>query len=56
MDDTFTSLPKLFVDEMIKNWMNSYIKVVAQLSKVIKRNKENQQMENFILQDKKGVF
>ena len=30
MDDTFKSLPKLFVDIIIKYWMNSHIKVVAQ--------------------------
>ena len=28
MDDTFTSSPKRFVDEMKKKWMNSHIKVV----------------------------
>ena len=45
MDDKFTSFPKLFVDEMIKTWINYNIKIVDQLSKVIKRNKEDQRKE-----------
>ena len=45
MYDTFKSLPKLFVDKMIKKWMNFHIKVMDQLSKFIKWNKYNQQME-----------
>ena len=49
MDDTFTSLPKLFVDEMIKKCMNSHINVMAHLSKAVKWNKENQQMDQCIL-------
>ena len=36
LDDTFTSLPKSFVDKMIKEWINSHIEVVAHLSKVLK--------------------
>ena len=36
MDETFTFLFKLFFDKMIKKWMNSHIKVVAQLSKLRK--------------------
>ena len=36
IDDTFISLTGLFVDRMIKISMNSHIKVVAQLSKVVK--------------------
>ena len=39
MDDTFISLPKLFVDQMIKKWMTSHVKVVARLSKLIKWGK-----------------
>ena len=42
MDDTFTSLPKLFVDEIIQKRMNFHIKVVDQLLKVVKWNKNNQ--------------
>ena len=45
MYDTFKSLPKLFVDKMIKKLMNFRIKVMDQLSKFIKWNKYNQQME-----------
>ena len=53
MDDTFTSLPKVFVDDMIKKRINSHIKVLAQLSKFIKLNKENQQTEPmYIARDK----
>ena len=54
MDYTVTSLPKLFVDEMIKKWMNSDIKVVSQLSKVVKRNKENQGKEKLYIAREKG--
>ena len=45
MYDTFTSAPKLFVDKMIKKWMNSHIKVVAQLAKFVKWNKDNKKKE-----------
>ena len=41
IDDIFTLLPKLFFDKMIKKWMNSHIKVVAQLSKAVKWNRYN---------------
>ena len=44
MNDIFTSLPNLSVYEMIKEWMSSDIKFVAQLSKVLNFNKENQEM------------
>ena len=44
MDETCTSLNKLSVGEMIKKLMNYHIKVVDQLSKVVKWNKDNQQM------------
>ena len=44
MDDTFTIFPDLFVYEMIKKIMSSHIKVVAQLSKVVKWIKDQQQM------------
>ena len=54
MDDTFTSLTKLYVDEMIKKWMNSHIKVVVQLSKVVKWNKDNQQIEQMYIAKEKG--
>ena len=40
MDDTFTSFPKLFADEIINTWMNSHIKVVSKLSKVINGTNE----------------
>ena len=48
MDETFILLPTLCVDKMVKKWMSSNIKVVAQLSKVtkngtnvcVKRNRE----------------
>ena len=57
MHFTFTSLPKLFVDKMIKIWMNSHIKVLTQLSKVLKCNKENQQVEQlYIARGKWGIF
>ena len=49
MDDTFTSLPKLCVNSIIKNRMNSHINVVAQLSKFVNRNKENKQMEQMYI-------
>ena len=45
MDETLALLPNLFVNKMIKKWMNPRIKVVSQLSEVVKLNKENQQME-----------
>ena len=45
MGNTFTSLPKLFVGEMVIKWMDSHIKVVSQFSKVVKWNKYNQQIE-----------
>ena len=54
MDDTFTSLPKLFVDEIVNYWINSHIKVVAQLSKVVKWNVENQEMEQRYISRVKG--
>ena len=44
-DEKFTSLPKLFVDEIIKKRMNSHIKVMAQLSKDVNWNKYNQKMK-----------
>ena len=45
IDETLTFLPTLFVNKMIKKRMNTHIKVVAQLSKVVKWNKGNQHME-----------
>ena len=45
MNETLTFITKLFVNKMVNKWMNKHIKVVAQLSKVIKQNKENQPME-----------
>ena len=50
MDDTYTSFPKLFFDEMIKIWTKSHIKVVTQLSKFVRFNKENQQMEQMYIE------
>ena len=41
MDDIFESLPKLFVDSMLEKWMNYHLQIVAQLSKVNVRNKDN---------------
>ena len=35
MDETLTFFPELFVDKMVKYWMNKHIKVLSQLSKVI---------------------
>ena len=54
MDDTFTSFPKLFVYEMIKKWMNSHIKIVDHLSKVVKLIKENQHTEQMHIARQKG--
>ena len=45
MDDILESFPKLFVDIILKKWMNSHIQIMDQLSKVNLWNKENQQME-----------
>ena len=39
MDETLTFIPNLFVNKMVKECMNEHIKVVAQLSKVVKQNK-----------------
>ena len=46
MDETWTLLHKLFVNKMIKEWMNKHISVVAQLSNFVKRNKENRLIES----------
>ena len=45
MGEKFLSLPELFIDKMIKQWMKYSIKFVAHLSKCLKWNKENQQTE-----------
>ena len=46
----------MFIDDSL-NWMNSHIKVVAQLSKVIKCNQENQHTEQiYIAREKGGIF
>ena len=39
MDDTCKLVPKLFVNKIVKKWMNKHIKVVSQLSKFVKLNK-----------------
>ena len=39
MDETLTFLPKSFFNKMIKTWIKSHIKVMAQLSKFVKWNK-----------------
>ena len=50
MDYMFESLLKLFVDRMLK-WMNSHVQIVDQLSKVNVCNKDNQQIEECIMQE-----
>ena len=45
MNAIFPMLPQLFVNKVIKKWMNSHIKVVAQLSKVVKWDKQNLKMK-----------
>ena len=45
LDKIFKSLPNLFVDKILKKWMNAHIQIMAQLSKVNVCNKDNQQME-----------
>ena len=37
-----------------KKWMNKHIKVVYQLSKLVKRNKENQQLEQMYVVIERG--
>ena len=49
MDKTLKYLPKLFVDKMIKECMFEYVKVVAQLSRVVKWNNESDKMESMII-------
>ena len=41
MEEAFKLLPKLFVNKMVKIWMNKDIKVMAQLSKFVKWNQKN---------------
>ena len=50
MDDTFTSFPRLFVDEMIEKCTNLLINNVTQLSKVVKWNKNTQQIESIYIE------
>ena len=54
MGEIFTFLPKLSVDQIIKKWVNSYIKVVEQLIKFVKRNKYNQQMDPMYVEKETG--
>ena len=49
MDKTLKILPKLFVDKMIKECMFKYIKVVPQLSNVVKWNKDIDNMESMLI-------
>ena len=44
-DDILESLPKLFVDKILKQWMKSYVQIVAHISKVSVCNKQNQKLE-----------
>ena len=44
MDEIFESLPNLFFDQMLKKCTNDHIQILAQLSKVNERNKDNQQL------------
>ena len=45
IDKIFDSFSKLFVDQMVRIWMNSHIQIIDQLSKVNVWNKENEQVE-----------
>ena len=45
-DKIFESLPNLFVDKMLKFFINAHIQIAAYLSKGNVWNKDNQQMEN----------
>ena len=53
INETFEFLPNLFVDIMVKECMNAHIQIVDQLSKVNLCNKENQQIEELIIQESK---
>ena len=46
MDESLKDLPKLFVDKMIKVWIFEYVKVVPQLPKLEKWNKQSEEMES----------
>ena len=47
-------LPKLFIDKMIKEWMFENVKVVSQLSNVVKWNKESDEKESMLIAIEKG--
>ena len=49
MDETLKYLPKLFVDKMIKECMFEHVKVVSQLSRLVKWNKESDEMESMLI-------
>ena len=42
-------LPKLFVDEMIKYWTFEHVKVVSQLSNILKLNKDIDDIESMLI-------
>ena len=44
MEELLKNLPNLFVDEMIKEYMCEYVKVVSHLSNFVKYNKESDDM------------
>ena len=50
MDETLEYLPKLFVDKKIKEWMFEHVKVVAQLSRVVKCDNDRDEMESMFIE------
>ena len=45
MGDIFESLPKLFVDKILKKMMKSHVQIVAQSSKFNVCKKDNQKLD-----------
>ena len=54
MDKSLQDLLKLFVYKMIKEWIFEYVKVLYQLSNVVKCNKESDDMESILISREKG--
>ena len=49
MDESLQDFFKLFFDKMIKYYMFEYVKVVSQLSNIVKRSKESDDIESILI-------
>ena len=49
MYKSLQDLPKLCIDKMIREWIFEYVKVISQLSNVVKWNKEINDTESILI-------